>query len=503
MKKIYLLVTVCLIQQIYSQNAGTLDTTFGFNGISKLCGDTTYVPLSLELQSDNKIIFNNYFNTYRYNSNGTVDATYGQVGVLNWSNLMFLGVYPNSEIQQDDKLILYYRKITNTANSAIIARFTVNGQLDTTFNGIGYLNLPNLTQFSFGNKVKIQSDGKIVVVGYSGPSLEFFTVVRVNSNGTLDTTFGINGIAKTLFNAGLEAEATCVNIQQDGKIIVAGKFYNFDYGYDLGVLRFTSSGILDTTFGDNGKVITRYNSYNVDDLPNNILINSDGTIIVSGYLDTGAISRPLFVKYLSNGTLDSTFGTNGIMALGSVNCGSGTPALQIDGKIIVPLVGYYINGEEFKVCRLNVNGSIDTTFGSNGYYTQNFSENQKTSTCILIQPNNKILVGGVCSNDNNSALCNVIISLNPGVILNTTTFNENEITLYPNPSKGIINIKTTNNSEELFTITVYNVLGQTVYLENQTLINDKTINVSNLVAGVYYVTFSNELGVVKKTLLIE
>lgn len=278
---------------------------------------------------------------------------------------------------------------------------TAPGDLDTTFNApngyVFYNGTPG--QHDHGNAAAIQSDGKIVVVGDSEDGLKADALIlRYNSNGILDATFGTGGVV--LYNGPANAidEAHAVAIQPDGKIVVVGTARNID-NYDVLVLRYNSNGILDPTFGAGGVVL--YNSpTDYVDNGNGVVIQPDGKIVVAGerihslgyqYHDT------LLLRLNSNGTLDPAFGVGGaaFYDIANENALGYSVALQPDGKIVI--TGTHQSGSaktDLLVLRYNSNGTLDPTFGSGGvvlYGTGNYEDAGHT---VVTQPDGKIIVVG-------------------------------------------------------------------------------------------------------------
>ena len=151
------------------------------------------------------------------------------------------------------------------------------GLLDSEFanSGIAITNFDS----EEGNAIAIQTDGKIVVAGtYSYSSGNDFMIVRYNSDGILDNTFGLNGIVTTeVGSSGNFAQALA--IQGDGKIVVAGYSSNGSNN-DFALVRYTPDGTIDSTFGSNGKIITPIGTYH--DHIIDVVIQSDGKIVACG-----------------------------------------------------------------------------------------------------------------------------------------------------------------------------------------------------------------------------
>jgi uncharacterized delta-60 repeat protein len=178
--------------------------------------------------------------------------------------------------------------------------------------------------------------------------------------GDLDTTFGTNGVAT--YDSGNVDHGWTVLLQPDGKIVVPGVTFNGTDG-DVLVLRYNSDGTLDTTFGTNG--VATYDSGNVDHAWWTAILQPDGKIVVPGVTFNGTDDDVLVLRYNSDGTLDTTFGTNGVATYDSGNVDEGrTAILQPDGKIVVP--GVTFNGTDYDLLVVRLIGDAGGSGGSGG-----------------------------------------------------------------------------------------------------------------------------------------
>ena len=292
-----------------------------------------------------------------------------------------------------------------------LVRYNTDGSLDTTFSDDGKLT----TDFGWtthGESVAIQNDGKIVVVGGSRDnSNEFdFAVARYNVDGSLDTTF--SGDGKLTTDLGDDDTAYAVAIQGDGKIVVAGESVA-----GVGLVRYTSNGSLDTDFGANGIVTVEAQLPEIGAyIGSAMTLQADGKILVTGYhnhseLDLSDPLNPTFKTYFdfatmrfnSDGSLDGSFGTNGIVStdLGTDFDEAGDIVVQSDGKIIVSgHIGNRIDGMPtqwqstgYGLVRYNADGSLDTSFGNGGIVTAALGTGS-TGFAVTLQLDGKILVSG-------------------------------------------------------------------------------------------------------------
>ena len=225
--------------------------------------------------------------------------------------------------------------------------FAKDGDLDPTF-GTGGLVITDFGSFDFGQSIAIQPDGKIVAAGFtaSGTKPYNFALARYTPTGILDSGFGSEGLVITDF--GSFDIGNSIAIQPDGKIVVAGyttaipNLNNFAIDpANFALARYTPTGTLDSGFGSGGIVITDFGS---DDSGNSVAIQSDGKIIVAGSTASGPnLYNFALARYTPIGTLDSGFGSGGLVItdFGSFDFGNSI-AIQPDGKIVA--AGYTGSG---------------------------------------------------------------------------------------------------------------------------------------------------------------
>lgn len=328
----------------------------------------------------------------RYLSNGTLDASYGSGG---FSKIVNVGLV-SAILQPDGKLVGAGNAYNGVDGDFGVIRFNTNGQIDSTFgiNGI------RKTDFGFYEQtfdIARQPDGKIVVVGGTNSD---FAVARYTINGAPDNTFSGDGKLQTDFSPGLFDEAHAVVIQTDGKIVVTGSAAS-----NFGVARYTAAGILDNTFSGDGKQIT---DFGFSDNPSDIAIQTDGKIVVAGTAftgaDFGAKGNFAVARYLTNGNPDNSFSGDGKQTTDFSNGHDAAFALaiQTDGKIIV--AGLAVFGtSNFAIARYNTNGTPDGTFSDDGEQQKNFGDFD-IAYSVLIQADGKILLAGQTFNDSNDNL---------------------------------------------------------------------------------------------------
>jgi uncharacterized delta-60 repeat protein len=240
--------------------------------------------------------------------------------------------------------------------------------------------------------VVIQPDGKIVVAGHTESSGQFdIAVVRYNADGSLDTSFDTDGIVTTPVG-GNNDEVYGLAVQSDGKMIVAGR--SLSGTHDIMLVRYNGDGSLDTGFDVDGKVTTAIGSGN--DEARAVVIQPDGKIVVAGHTESSGQFDITVVRYNADGSLDTSFDTDGIVTtpVGGNNDEGYGIARQGDGKIVV--VGRSGNPGliDIVVVRYNADGSPDTAFSGDGIVTTAIGIADDEAYAVSIQGDGKIVVAG-------------------------------------------------------------------------------------------------------------
>jgi uncharacterized delta-60 repeat protein len=245
----------------------------------------------------------------------------------------------------------------------------------------------------------VQGDGKIVVVG--GANIKKagteFAIARYTTSGSLDTSFGSNGIVTT--QLGTFDVALAMTLQSDGKIIAAG-FSQQTYGqYDFALTRYTTNGSLDSSFGSGGKVLTSI-SGDPDTGILGITLQSDGKIVVAGWAGTvGSTEQFTVARYNANGSLDTSFGAahTGIFIMPAVAGGNAENAtsvvVQTDGKIVAAGWVHMFGYDQWVTTRFNSDGSVDSAFGSGGTVTTLIGGGGDANA-VSLQSDGEIVVAG-------------------------------------------------------------------------------------------------------------
>ncbi len=312
---------------------GTLDTSFGTNGtvVTTFAGSSGGEANGLAIQPDGKIVVVGIVNqpgTFdawgiaRYNTDGTLDTTFGSGGLV---LMKFTGeagwLYDAATLSNGDILV---GGMLQNPNGFAVARLTSTGQLDTTFGsgGIASIN-PDPTHPAYnttGQSMIVQPDGKILMTGIA--NFNYMPVVRFNADGTPDTSFNGTGVALIPASTFGSSYSTVVGqglaLQSDGKILVTGHADPTNFEDDWATARLNPDGSLDTSFSGDG--VDTIDFASGSDIANDVTVMADGKIMVAGRADVGRTTGQGYnlalARYNSDGTLDTTFNGTGKLVFG-------------------------------------------------------------------------------------------------------------------------------------------------------------------------------------------
>jgi uncharacterized delta-60 repeat protein len=368
---------------------GSFVNSFGANGKISLGGITDIAE-----QADGKIVGIGASGfVFRINSNGSLDMGFGVNGFV--KNLI---AGQDITIQSDGKIIVA-GTVYNGSNDFAVARYNADGSPDNSFDGDGKVITSIGTSDDMAYSVAIQSDGKIVVGGYSVmPGKWVFALVCYNTDGSLDNSFDTDGIATAAFTNTVEGWSA-ISIQTDGKIVQAGKVRLSGSQTVIAVARYNSNGSLDNSFDGDGELTT---SMGQNDEADAVVIQTDGKIMVTGITSASALAYSDFalVRYNSNGSLDNTFDGDGKLASAiGISSDYGYAVIeQTDGKFFA--AGYAWDGSsgDFALAKYNTDGSFDNSFNGNGKLLFDVGGSQDVMRTSVLQVDCKIVVAGYSTN---------------------------------------------------------------------------------------------------------
>ena len=353
--------------------AGRLDMTFGIGG--KVTNfPFSFVANDVADQADGKIVVvgsdGEDFVVTRLNVDGSLDQSFGDGGKVITDFIEGQDTARSVIIQADGKIVAAgsAKRRSGSRPGFALARYDINGAPDNSFGGDGKIIIDFGDNEAFA--VAVQPDGKLVVAGFefsviSGTEANF-AVARVNSDGTLDTSFDGDGKVITDFLTNNDI-AYDIALQTDGKIVVAGtKDIGLDAAQDFALVRYNSNGSLDTSFGNGGKVSTDFFS-DLDDAKA-VAIQADGKIVVGGSAVNSTSTNFALARYQNNGSLEESFETDGkvITDFGGAYSAISDIVIQSSGKIIAVGSALVEGVRSFALARYTKNGELDTTFDIDG-----------------------------------------------------------------------------------------------------------------------------------------
>ena len=294
---------------------GSVDATFGTGGVVAVpYGPESLGPGAIIVQPDGTIVLGSTSGKIlRFLSDGTPDASFGTGGVVDPS----LSVMPS--VRGPDGRLIGAATVNSTMDFGV-ARYNADGSADTTF-GSGGLVVTDLGHVDQPSGVVVLPDNRIVVAGTSSQQgsntlIGDLVLVRYDTSGALDPSFGTGGIVKTDIS-GNDDELNAVVLQPDGKIVVGGSTLG-SLGQSFLLARYDTSGVLDPGFGTGGLQTMRVNPGMFREAIRALALQPDGKIVAAGLVDATAPfeSRMLsLARYDSAGALDPTFGNAGVHRL--------------------------------------------------------------------------------------------------------------------------------------------------------------------------------------------
>jgi uncharacterized delta-60 repeat protein len=401
-------------------------------------------------------------------NNGSIDSSWATNGAITTT----LTSASSFAQQTDGKLILFGN--ANVWGSAFFRtiRFMPDGSVDNSFGISGVVNTTVTSGDNIAGKVRLQSDGKIIVAGSNPFPNSCIILARYNSDGTLDNTFGTNGTATIAIGTADPASPSCVDllIQPDDKILVATNYKN-GAGSASSIIRYNANGSLDNTFAINGVYTQTLVSESL------LALQQDGKII-SG----GSASGPdcQIFRLNGNGSVDNTYGNNGI-AITTPSLRPMASVVQPDNKLMV--AGWYAvpGGGTLEATRYNADGSKDGSFATNSMDVKDVSSGADTPKAICFKPDGKILVAGVSADIVNSItyfmLAQYVSGLQIGI--REWTKNINNFSVFPNPFSFSFNLNFHSVSSEAYLYSITDILGIEIKRDNfKTNFGSNTIDIN-------------------------
>jgi uncharacterized delta-60 repeat protein len=393
-------VTNIAVQCVTSPAGGAaLDLGFGsegrvFNGTLGGSGE------AVALQPDGKIVVLGQLGMFRYQPNGVLDTSFGATGTVAISG--FFDIH-DLAVQPDGKIVVAGVAIVSSRRRMAVARFNADGSIDAGFGSAGRTvthpaDMPEAAS-SPAKRVLVATDGKLLLAIAHGEGL---AAVRLNADGTLDTSFG-GGDGSVVVDLGRRTEITAAKaVQSDGKILLAGRVDEVDnIKINVGVARLNTDGTLDTSYGTGGTTQIDVPGDGAWDEAADLVMLPGDRAAVAVAAQRGATFAFTLARLAADGRLEGASFT----PIGPRSDFSRAVAVQVDGKVVlVGEVSSMTTANDFGIARYNADGSLDASFGTGGVLTLDFFGGSDGANDIVIQPDGKLLVVGRARNGSSNGV---------------------------------------------------------------------------------------------------
>lgn len=380
---------------------GDLDPTYGAGGKVKTDFPTTAALGGAALQPDGKIVVagiagnTDPYIVARYASDGSPDLTFGTANGRQTAPFTVLA--RAVAVQSDGKIIVGGVGQGGVPFSCALFRLNSNGTTDTTFgtNGLVVVNFPSESSVY---DIVVLPDGKILVSGEVFLDNSFL-LARLNTNGSLDSTFGNGGTVRPKMGptAAAIGIARAIAVQPDQKIVAVGVAED-----SWAIARFHPNGDLDQDFSGAGKIL--FNFGTGTETATDVVLQSDGKIVVAGFRAGQTGPNTVVARLNADGTTDNNFGpgANGIVQPVAGSNRATSVVIEASGKILIAGDVSQLPETDFLVTRLNTNGTTDSTFAAGGSARTSFDVEDHAEE-LLLQPDGKVVAAGNSVNSGTGA----------------------------------------------------------------------------------------------------
>ncbi|MFZ4931837.1 T9SS type A sorting domain-containing protein [Chryseobacterium sp. Mn2064] len=475
-----------------------LDPTFGANGV------VTYSPgnnFSFNYESgiitpQNKIIVSGSYSSapnsdnitnliQRLNADGSVDTSFNTLVIPPFNYNRFIRM----ALQSDQKILL------GDISGRKIIRLNENGTYDTGFGDNGAVHAAIFEPYFSANGIDgphrlssmfITNNKILLCMGAYMNQESKYVIMRLNENGSIDSTFGNNGIVilQDCFLGRLV-------LQNDSKLVFVGQRENGTFVKS----RFTANGVLDSTYNNNDLQYTPPGTYETNFFS---AAGKDNNVYMYGFTSsTAGDNLIILMKLNQNGEFDTSFGTNGIVIepyynnntiySAATNINFATILLDNNNDIfVVNMASPNGNAADMNqvVKKFKPNGTVDAGFGNNGVVDIDLNYRESVRSAILT-PDQKIMIFGNHQTPSKGIITKVLNNANALSVKNQEIKKDN-VSIYPNPVKDILNIKNAKSKD--LPIEIVDASGRSIL---KTIVNENKVDISHLEKGIYYLNTGN------------
>lgn len=488
---------------------GALDPSFGGSGIVQTDAGGPTSGFALAVQADGRIVCAGGVDSsavlVRYLPNGSLDASFGSGGIVVQDYLDYC-VFGQVLVQPDGKIVAAGRSQDSYSNFFVM-RFFADGTVDNAFGiaGTGIVNISFAPLNCLLADLAIQSDGKILFTGSTTTgSNSSVRVIRLTTDGLTDGGFGAGAGTATITVSTTIDSGRSLAVQSDGKVLVG--FNSLSSGQlDMAVARLLTNGSLDPTFGSSGIMVLTDIGMTLDNPLGDVLLQADGKIILCGQEVIGTTERHVqFVRLNTDGTTDTSYGVGG-ECTGPAMGGAIFPqrgAMQADGKAV--FVATYNTTGPFvahpTVWRANSDGTLDASFGTSGQVEEPLGTGGSYLFNTALQNDGKLLLCGQGPGSQLMTVARLTTGQQTGVEDHPTASGPR---VFPNPTQGLLMVSQRTPLEAGSMITIRDLAGREVLRERSINSSTQAIDVSALPVGQYTLTLcaSHELRTIPFTKL--
>jgi len=495
MKKTFTLISICLLCGLTYSQVGTFDPTFNEGNPYQIQNRASNAKI-VSLTNETALNISNYGTPSTPGNPGEEHALIGKLtnivssyasaqGIFNPGFQDLFSGFRDFVVTTDDKIVVTgYKQYDELSYSSIfVGRYNSNGTFDNTFNSGSFYELDFSTSYynTEVSKVLVLSSGKIMCIGKRGNSANM--LIRLNSNGSIDNTYGTNGIYDWNFMGGSYSRIHDAVELSTGKLLVAGSEYdasnnNLETAF---VARINADGTIDNTFGTGGLVKVTLGQNNKASYINSIALASTGDIIAAGigYWTSSPwdIGKGGIVKISSDGVVDNTFGP---YYLNADYSGFNKVIVTSTDEIIAGGYATISSVSSSAFVFMSLSGALNTNVDLDGIITSSNLPRPSIEDFTLQQDGKLIYVTSTYVDNFNTGLYvgRLLMSESTNSL---ESKNSNELSVFPNPTSKEITLTV----EQPTTISILNMNG--LELLKTTVVKNSTLDVSHLSAGIYFI----------------
>jgi uncharacterized delta-60 repeat protein len=319
----------------------------------------------------------------------SIDSTYGSNGIEQINFGFFPSYFSDMEFQEDGKILMVSYNL-QVIDPLMITRRLPNGTADNTFGVNGQVRTTFGFQYCDTYEIDQLSDGGILIAGMADGNS---AMLKLSENGSIDSTFGTNGRVIYSFGPSVGSRIRSLEIDQNDRIIAVGEAYNYDnLSFDMSVVRFNSNGSVDSSFGTSGN--TKIDIQGHNDLGSCSALLPDGKILISGNgRDNEDNTNFAMTRLNPDGTVDLSFGNAG-KVIRIINAGYNETFENLHILEDQSILAVGTSAGDFAVLKFDLSGNPIQSFGNQGHTTVDFDDYQDNGFEILVDSENRILLGG-------------------------------------------------------------------------------------------------------------